>query len=158
MSFVGKGSQGKGDLSNIMSRFLKEVPGELRIGVRKPIFVKTRTRNSSLDWIADWETRAMAANYRCSVMAKQCCISDRHLQRYFVFRFGVPPKRWLMNLRFHLAALQAKRGANSKAISIGLGYKQLSHFCRSFKSACGMTKKEACKGNQRKNSLNVRKG
>jgi transcriptional regulator GlxA family with amidase domain len=84
-----------------------------------------RTR---LDAVNDWATVAQSARYRCENIAATCLVSDRHLERYFLKRFGVSPKQWVQSLRMELANSLLRRGYTTKAAAEELCYEGASQF------------------------------
>jgi len=96
--------------------------------------VGVRTR---LDAVKDWATVAQSARYKCEKIAATCLVSDRHLERYFLKRFGISPKQWTQSLRMELASTLLRRGYTTKAAAEELCYEGASQFCREFKRHFG---------------------
>jgi transcriptional regulator GlxA family with amidase domain len=111
--------------------------GNARVGAAntayKGIFVHSR-----LDLVSDWEHRAQASGYSASKMAETLGVTLRFLERFFQARFGVGPHSWIVHMRMTHAAALLATGISVKAVSIELGYKQVSHFSREFKRFFGM--------------------
>ena len=87
-------------------------------------------------------------NYRDSdlsnaELARQCRISEVYLRKLFVKRYGKSPRRYLIDLRIQKAKQLLSEGTlKVGAISEQCGFSSPYHFCRSFKSAVGITPTE----------------
>src|SRR5687768_13347272 len=86
-----------------------------------------------LDHIADWETRVVEARYSAKALCERCGFSMRHVQRFMIKRFRMNLKAFVAAVRMGKAYNLLKRGFSIKETSVGLGFKQVSHFCRCFK-------------------------
>ena len=86
-----------------------------------------------------WEELAGTANYDANELAKLCGISTRHLQRHFRNSFHRSPQSWLNERRLLAAQDLLLSGESVKKVSLDLGFKQASHFCRQFKCQNKMT-------------------
>jgi len=93
---------------------------------------------SRLDLVSDWERRARASGYSASKMAKALGVTLRFLERFFRTRFGTGPHDWMVRTRMRHAAGLLSEGISVKAVSLEVGYKQLSHFSREFKRFFGV--------------------
>jgi transcriptional regulator GlxA family with amidase domain len=91
---------------------------------------------NQLTEIADWPEPARAANYSVHALAANCGVCTRQLERHFLKRFGVRPHLWLNRLR-QSEALCLLRDRSVKEVALQLGFKQLSHFSRTFKDFHG---------------------
>src|ERR1700753_3168092 len=89
-----------------------------------------------------WEELAVLARYDANVLARMCEVSPRQLQRYFRRIFNCCPQRWLDKKRIGVAQRRLLAGETIKKGALRLGFKQVSHFCRHFKSLCHMTASE----------------
>lgn len=87
----------------------------------------------------DWENMAVVAKYDARELAKLTRLSVRQLQRDFRRRFARTPQDWLNEKRLKEAETLLLSGQSVKAVAIGLGFKQVSHFCRQFKSYRNVT-------------------
>ena len=87
---------------------------------------------------ATWEQRAQNAQFRPALLARQCGISLRTLQRHFNRSYGLTVREWLRQVRMCEAYSRLKAGQRVKEVAIDLGYKQVSHFSRDFKLAYGV--------------------
>ena len=99
--------------------------------------------SSRLDRITDWEEQARCAHYRASEMAKLIQVSDRHLRRYFLELFGLPPQGWINQLRLRKSVVLLRSNGSVKEIGFQLGYRQTSRFCEAFKRTYGVTPSKA---------------
>lgn len=73
-------------------------------------------------------------------LAEEACMSEYHLLRCFAEAFGVPPSRYLEQLRIGRARqLLANSRLPVKAVASRVGYTNFSAFCRSFRRATGTT-------------------
>ena len=97
------------------------------------------TMTSRLDRIFDWEKAAREAGYRARMLAEQAGVTDRHMRRYFRWRFGLPPQAWIDELRLRKCKPLLEQGQSVKSVALSLGFKQVSHFSSFFKDASGMT-------------------
>ena len=84
-----------------------------------------------------WPELGQQANWSAKTLAKQCGVSVRTLERYFLKNIGETPKTWLIEQRQHKAAEILRDGSSVKAAAISLGYKHESHFSRDFKEFWG---------------------
>ena len=89
----------------------------------------------------DWESLAVAAQFRPSAVAERCGISLRTVQRHFKKNYGTTLSEWLREFRLKLAYERLSAGESIKSVAYGLGYKQLSHFSRDFKRTFGSAPK-----------------
>lgn len=88
------------------------------------------------------EEMAVAAQYNSKELAILCCFSPRHLQREFKKQFNQTPQKWLDEQRIRAATELLLEGMPVKRVAIELGFKQISHFCRQFKSQNKLTPSE----------------
>ena len=92
-----------------------------------------------LKTVQEWEPLAEKAQYRAHELAFLCQVSLRTLQRHFRDEYGLTVSGWLREVRLRRAYGGLIRGASVKEIAFDLGYKQLSHFSRDFKSYFGVS-------------------
>ena len=92
-----------------------------------------------LEQITDWETRAVEAMYSPKALCVQCGFSMRHMQRFILKKFDVSLREYVAGIRMTKARNLLRSGFSIKETSIGLGFKQVSHFCRSFKGHFGVS-------------------
>ena len=86
-----------------------------------------------LDHISDWEALVVDAHYSVKNLATRCGFSVRHLERFILVRYGKKLGAFISGIRMQKAYNLLKCGFTVKETALGLGYKQVSHFCRSFK-------------------------
>jgi AraC-like DNA-binding protein len=96
---------------------------------------------SRLDRIRSWETQARRAKYRVQRLAKKLGVTPRHLQRYFLEQFGVPPREWLADLCMSDAQRLLRIDRPGKDVATRLGFKHYTHFCRAYRRAFSTTPK-----------------
>ena len=89
-----------------------------------------------------WERLAIEVQYKPAELAAECGISLRTLQRHFRKTYGTTASAWLKQARMREAYARLKDGLRIKEVAIDLGYKQMSHFSRDFKSAFGIAPSE----------------
>lgn len=83
--------------------------------------------------MADLMALARASKYRCEVLAVQCGVCERQLERIFLKRFHLTPKRWMQLQRLETARALLKQGYSTKAVATEPYYKGACQFCREFK-------------------------
>ena len=86
-----------------------------------------------------WMQLARRCSYRAPELARSCEMNLRRLQRHFQEDFGRSPQEWLNEQRMIAARYLILEDRSVKAISLELGFKQTSHFCREFKRCYGFT-------------------
>jgi AraC family transcriptional regulator len=86
-----------------------------------------------------WKQMAPVAHYDAKELAKLCRMSIRQLQRNFRSQFERAPQEWLNEQRLYAAAQLLQSGRQVKVVASELGFKQVSHFCRQFKTMNGIT-------------------
>ena len=89
--------------------------------------------NNRLKHIQSWPDLAKKVNWSASALAKECRVSLRTLQRYFLKEIGKSPKAWLLDQRQREALELLDNGCTVKEASNRVGYKQTSTFSREFK-------------------------
>lgn len=100
---------------------------------------KVGPRRTRFDHVKDWEGLAHKAGYSPTALANLCHVSLRQLQRHFRLAFNVGVRDWLIRLRLTKAHALLMSAQSVKEVAFELGYKQLSHFSRDFKSHHGIT-------------------
>jgi AraC-like DNA-binding protein len=103
--------------------------------------MRVRSARIVLSAIRDWPARARRAQYNAAMLAKECGVRRRALERFFHKTLTMPPQQWLDQMRQIEAEELAQTEKRTKEIADLLGYKQPSHFCRHFKRAHGMSVK-----------------
>jgi AraC-like DNA-binding protein len=99
---------------------------------------------------ASWESLATEANYRPSEVARLCNVSLRTVQRHFAIHYDLTISQWLRNIRLNKAYHRIKNGEQIKVVAYDLGFKQLSHFSRSFKEVHGVAPRLVARPNASK--------
>jgi AraC-like DNA-binding protein len=89
-----------------------------------------------------WEQLAEDAHFDAKELARLCNLSSRQLLREFRRCLGRTPQEWLNERRIVAAQQLLLSGRQIKAVAFELGFKQVSHFCRQFKSTHRMTPSE----------------
>jgi AraC-like DNA-binding protein len=89
-----------------------------------------------------WSHLARIAGYDERKIAGQCQITVRQLQRRFRQELGRSPEAWLLELRMLDAGKLLLNATQIKTVVIQLGFKQESHFFRTFKATYKMTPTE----------------
>ena len=89
--------------------------------------------SSRLDWATDREDFPRQADYRLGALAESASITPQRLRLYFIQRFGISTKSWLLELSKRDAFSLRVRGKLIKEVAGELGYKQVSSLCRRFK-------------------------
>jgi AraC-like DNA-binding protein len=85
-----------------------------------------------------WLKMAEQSAYNARLLSKELKVSERQLRRYTRERFGCSPQSWLHKQRLINAADILKELRSVKAVAYHLGFKQVSHFSREFKSHYGL--------------------
>lgn len=85
-----------------------------------------------------WHKMAGATGYSAERLARELDISRRQLQRYTQQLFGLSPQEWLNQQRLTTAGVLLKQHRSVKLVAFNLGFKQVSHFSREFKSHYGL--------------------
>ena len=86
-----------------------------------------------------WPKLARKCGYNAGKLARICGLSLRQLERYFEEDYGRSPCDWLKEQRMVAARHVLRETKSVKGTALQLGYKQESHFCKSFKSCYGIT-------------------
>jgi transcriptional regulator GlxA family with amidase domain len=90
----------------------------------------------------DQHTLAQTAHFNVNLLAQQCHVSPRQMQRDFRKHMACTPREWLDNHRIICAKSMLASGIPVKKVALDLGFKQISHFCRKFKQLSGITASE----------------
>lgn len=93
--------------------------------------------NSRLHQAQDWPELARQAHWSAALLAKQCKVSERTLERHFHEEMGVCPQHWLFEQRQLRAIKLLQNGKSVKETAIILCYKHATHFSRDFKTRWG---------------------
>lgn len=92
--------------------------------------------HSRLDLIRHWPELAHAAGYCAVLLAAQCGISTRQLERFIREKMASSPHKWLRKMRLDRAVVLLQQ---QKPLADELGYSSSAHFSRDFKGFFGMT-------------------
>src|SRR5436309_1032491 len=92
-------------------------------------------------WKGPREALALASESGYSVrrLAHLLGISRRHLHRLWILLYGIPPGKWLKEVRLRESQRLLKRGLQIKAVANALKFRNRSGFTESFLSATGKT-------------------
>jgi AraC-like DNA-binding protein len=90
-----------------------------------------------LHQIQNWPELAREANWCAATLAKNCGVSLRTLERYFLKEMGKCPKAWLSEQRQQRANELIQGGSSVKETAGNLDYKHTHHFARDFKGYWG---------------------
>jgi len=93
--------------------------------------------NNRLHRIQNWPELARSANWSVAVLAKNCCVSVRTLERHFFKEIGKSPYKWLTENRQLQGDKMLQDGFSIKEVAGNLGYKYATHFSRDFKVHSG---------------------
>jgi AraC-like DNA-binding protein len=88
--------------------------------------------------LKEWQQLAKRSSYRPHNLAGNLQLSSRHLERTILREFGVSPGKWLLEQKLLRAAKLLRKYPNIKAVASKLGFRQLSHFSRVFKTRFGV--------------------
>lgn len=81
---------------------------------------------------------ASAGNASIAAIADEIGMSERQLERRFVARVGISPKRYARLVRFEQAAAALRSGPSLTEVALAAGYYDQSHFIREFRSFAGV--------------------
>jgi AraC-like DNA-binding protein len=93
--------------------------------------------NTKLNHIQNWPELARVANWCANTLAKNCSVSLRTLERYFLKEMGKCPKAWLSEQRQQRAIKLLQDGSSVKETAGRLDYKHPHHLSRDFKEHWG---------------------
>ena len=93
--------------------------------------------NTRLRRVQNWLEMARQAKWSAAMMAKNCGVSLRTLERYFLKEMGMLPKAWLSEQRQQLANELIQAGSSIKETAARLDYKHPSHLTNGFKKRWG---------------------
>lgn len=90
-----------------------------------------------LHQIQDWREKALQTKFAPAALAKDCGVSLRTLERFFVERWGFSPEEWLNEERLRQAPVLLRRERCVKGVAGLLGFKSEFHFSRVFRQHHG---------------------
>ena len=93
--------------------------------------------NERLHQIQNWPERAQVARWCANTLAKNCGVSLRTLERYFLKEMGKSPKAWLSEQRQQQAGKLMDNGSSVKAAAELLDFKHSNHLTNAFKKHWG---------------------
>ena len=93
--------------------------------------------NSRLNQVQNWPELARQAHWSAATLAKNCGISLRTLERYFLKEMGKRPKTWLTEQRQWEANELIQGGSSVKETAAQLDFKHPSHLTNAFKKQWG---------------------
>jgi|SRR6185437_3088434 len=96
-------------------------------------------------YIENWAELAREANWSVAMLAKQCGVSVRTLERYVLEKEGRQPKAWLNAKRHQLAMELLRSGYSVKETADFVKYTQASSFSREFTKFWGFSPTNAHK-------------
>ena len=99
-----------------------------------------------LHQITNWPKLAEEAKWHTGKLVKECKVSLRTLERFFLKKFGKTPKRWLTEQRQIWAAKRLQDGLWPKEAAADAGYVKHTQFSREFKGYWGFTPSEYVSG------------
>ncbi len=110
-----------------------------RFAVKKLRVARPGRGRGRLQRIAAWESLATKACYSGVALARISGVSLRHLQRHIRARYAMTLGDWLNALRLRHSYQRLSEGLTTKEAAFSLGFKQVSHFSRSFKRQYGFS-------------------
>jgi AraC-like DNA-binding protein len=93
--------------------------------------------NNRLHQIQNWPELGQQAKWCAATLAKDCGVSLRTLERYFLKEFGKSPKAWLLDQRHQEGDKLLKVGLSVKETAASLDYKHSTHLSRDYKGYAG---------------------
>ena len=108
-----------------------------RNGLAIIVYFLSAIMNKRLQQIQNWPERAQAAKWCVATLAKDCGVSLRTLERYFLKAMGKHPKAWLAEQRQQRANELIQDGSSVKETAALLDYKHPSHLTNDFKNKWG---------------------
>ena len=94
------------------------------------------------DVVETWVRLARQSNYSLKRLITLTGMSERQLERRCLTDLDRCPKEWLNEQRMITAAKLLPKSDSIKTIALSLGFKQTSHFSRSFKETHRVTASE----------------
>jgi AraC-like DNA-binding protein len=94
---------------------------------------------SRLDLVSNWDAVFAENGFSLRRTCMHCRVTPRHLERYFLIKFGYRPRDVLQEARMKAAILFLSRGKLVKETAFLLGYRSPSHFVLVFRRHYGRT-------------------
>jgi len=92
-----------------------------------------------VDGVRDLLQTHYSAEHTLSSMARSVGMSTFHFARIFGELTGLPPHRYLLRLRMHESARRLSEGASVTEACFNTGFRNLSHFVRTFQRWFGVS-------------------
>jgi AraC-like DNA-binding protein len=89
--------------------------------------------------LLDWTTLARSSGYSLERLTHATGFALRTLQRHVSERFGVNLHAFISDLRMRDGAERLGRGMSVKEVAVELGFKNTSHFVRTYRAKFGIT-------------------
>lgn len=101
---------------------------------------QTQAAMPSFNWITSYFTFQLGEPLSVDDMAKRANLSSSRFRDVFKRQFGMPPHRYLLELRIqHAKAMLATTGLTLAEIAAYCGFADVHHFAKAFKSRVGET-------------------
>jgi len=118
-----------------LAALLASVSVSQRVENRQPL---TGLAPWQLRRVTEYVEKNLTHNIRVTTLAEICRLSHSHFGRAFRYSTGVPPHRWVMNMRVRHAQGLLADGVASLAEVAGMsGFADQSHFTRIFRKTTG---------------------
>ena len=89
------------------------------------------------------EKHFLSTRITVGYLAELCGISESYLKKIFIKKFGIPPVKYIIQLKMNYACDLLRYGQYSiTQIAELLGYSNVYYFSRQFKESLGMTPTE----------------
>ena len=103
-------------------------------------FIRKREEKQPLDEVISWVKANLHQQIRIEDMAEVAGLSGSHFRRLFRKRFNISAIKYVRKLKVEAACRMLVRTRDPiKRISLHLGFDEVPHFHRTFKSVTGMT-------------------
>ena len=134
LKWGGEGSEG---VANAAFRFIRELLAE---AITEQQCERQTTELLLMRRMEAWvEQRILSGGVNVEMLARTFALSDRSLYRFFA-RQGTTPNRWLWDQRLNAAKdLLASPHVSVTTVAFDTGFKSISHFSRSFRTAFGVS-------------------
>lgn len=90
-----------------------------------------------LNRIENWLQLAQEANWSVAVLAKNCGVTVRTLERHFNKNMGTTPKRWIAKQKQQKVLKLLEVHHSVKETAVSLGYRHPTQFSHEFKMYWG---------------------
>jgi len=109
--------------------------------VRQELHVPAETEeinNHRLGQLVSWMNKHLGEDLRLDILAKRALLSKHDFIHQFTHMFGVPPGRFVKNLRFNEARRRLMSGERPTAIARSVGFSDPAYFIQEFRRRFGM--------------------